>query len=584
MALDGIVVADLVSELKSKLVGGRIMKISQPERDELVLTIKNYEQYKLLLSAGAGLPLVYITEESKPSPLQAPNFCMLLRKYLNSARIMDIYQPGLERIINIRIEHLDELSDVKEKLLVIELMGKHSNIIFVDDQGKIVDSIKHVSGFVSSQREVLPGREYFIVETVKKLDMAAASFEEFDSSFSAMPQPVGKALVNCFTGLSPAVAAEIAYRADIDADDQVASLSPDARIHLFKTLKFVSDDIAAGRFFTQIIYKDGVPVDFSAVDMTCMNCEGYEKEILDSPSKMLHKFYAKKDTTVRIRQKSSDLRRIILNAIERAAKKYDIQSKQLKDTEKRDKYKEYGELLTTYGYSALPGAKKLVCTSFYTGEEVSIPLDETLSAIENAKRYFDKYSKQKRTFEATSRMIEVTKEEMEHLDSIRTALDIALSEEDLAEIKEELIDFGYMKRHILPGKKGGKKVKITSKPFHFVSTDGFDIYVGKNNYQNEELTFKFAKGGDMWFHAKGIPGSHVVVRTDGSELPDRAYEEAGRIAAYFSKGRDAEKVEIDYLERKNVKKPSGSKPGFVVYYTNYSLMAKPDISGIKEIK
>ena len=266
---------------------------------------------------------------------------------------------------------------------------------------------------------------------------------------------------------------------------------------------------------------------------------------------------------------------MVSTVLERSRKKYDLQLKQLKDTEKREKYKVYGELINTYGYGLEEGAKNLTALNYYTNENITIPLDTQLTPQENAQKYFDRYNKLKRTYEALTELIKETQEEIEHLESISTSLDIAVSEEDLTQIKEELTQFGYIKKkHI------GKKVKIKSKPFHYLSTDGFHIYIGKNNFQNDELTFKFASGNDWWFHAKGIPGSHVLVKTNGEELPDRAYEEAGRLAAYYSKGRGNDKVEIDYLQKKNVKKPNGSKPGFVVYYTNYSLVASPDINGL----
>ena len=270
-------------------------------------------------------------------------------------------------------------------------------------------------------------------------------------------------------------------------------------------------------------------------------------------------------------------------ALERCRKKYALQAKQLKDTEKKDKYRIYGEMLNTYGYSLEPGAKSLKCVNYYTNEEIQVPLDPQLSAHENSVKYFDRYAKLKRTWEALSVQIQETKDELEHLDSISTALDIAVSEDDLIQLKEELIQFGYIKRHY-SGKKGNKKVRINSKPFHYISSDGFHMYVGKNNFQNEELTFKFATGNDWWFHAKGIPGSHVIVKSEGQELPDRTFEEAGRLAAYYSKGRNAEKVEIDYVQKKQVKKTPGGKPGFVIYHTNYSLLIDPDIRNIQQVK
>ena len=274
-----------------------------------------------------------------------------------------------------------------------------------------------------------------------------------------------------------------------------------------------------------------------------------------------------------------DLRKIVNTALDRNRKKYQLQEKQLKDTEKREKYKVYGELIHTYGYGLPEGAKELEALNYYTNETIKIPLDPTLDAKSNAQKYFDKYGKLKRTYEALTDLTKETAAEIEHLESIATSLDIALTEDDLVQIKEELMEYGYIKR-----KRSDKKTKIKSKPFHYLSSDGYHIYVGKNNYQNEELTFKFATGNDWWFHAKGIPGSHVIVKSNNEELPDRVFEEAGKLAGYYSKGRENDKLEIDYLQKKNVKKPNGSAPGFVVYYTNYSLTIHPDISDLTLIE
>ena len=249
----------------------------------------------------------------------------------------------------------------------------------------------------------------------------------------------------------------------------------------------------------------------------------------------------------------------------------------MKDTEKMEKYKVYGELINTYGYNLESGCKSFQALNYYTNEEITIPLDPTMTPQENAKKYFDRYNKLKRTAQALEEQLQDTKEEIQHLESISTALDIALLESDLSQIKEELQEYGYIKKHFT----GKKKALAKSKPLHYVSSDGYDIYVGKNNYQNEELTFKFATGNDWWFHAKKMAGSHVIVKSKNEELPDRTFEEAGRLAAYYSSGRTAPKVEIDYIQKKHVKKPNGSKPGFVVYYTNYSLMIEPDISDLK---
>ena len=584
MALDGLVISNVVYELKEKLLDGRISKISQPEKDELVLTIKNNrDNYKLFLSANASLPLVYLTEESKQNPMTAPGFCMLLRKHLNSARILDITQPGLERILKFKIEHLNEMGDLCVKYLILEVMGKHSNIIFIDEDNTIIDSIKHISHLVSSVREVLPGREYFLPPAGDKKDPLSLTYEEFGESVLKKPLPVGKAVYTSLTGFSPLMANEICHRASIDSEISTSALTEEEGLHLYKNLERLIGDIKEHNYSPNIVFEGTTPVEFSCFPLTCYS--GLTKTETASISEVLESFYAVKNTVSRIRQKSVDLRKVVSNAIERNTKKYELQLKQLKDTEKRDKYKVYGELINTYGYNLEPGAKSLTALNYYTNEEITIPLDPTLTPGENAKVYFDKYNKLKRTFEALSNFIEETKMDLVHLDSIRTSLDIALAEEDLVELKEELMEYGYIRRRFTPLKNGAKnkKQKITSKPFHYISSDGYHIYIGKNNYQNDELTFKFATGGDWWFHAKKIPGSHVVVQAGGSELPDRTFEEAARLAAYYSKGRDANKVEIDYTEKKNVKKPGGGKPGFVVYYTNYSMLVSPDITGIVQI-
>lgn len=589
MAFDGIVIANVVKELRDTLLGGRINKIAQPEKDELILTIKGQarEQYKLLLSAGAGLPLIYLTENTKPSPLTAPNFCMLLRKHLNSAKILDIYQPGLERIINFKMEHLDEMGDLCVKYLIIELMGKHSNIIFCDDDMTIIDSIKRINQFVSSVREVLPGREYFIPSTTEKLDPLVVNCDTFRESILQKPMPIGKALYNNLTGISPLLANELCCRASIDAADTTDSLSEAAGLHLYKNFERLMEDVKNGTFTPNIVSLDGVPAEFSSVALNCYS--NHEVQAFDSISALLETFYASKNAVARIRQKSTDLRKVVANAIDRTSKKYDLQLKQLQDTDKRDKFKVYGELLTAYGYGLEPGAKVLNTINYYNNEEISIPLDPTMTPMENAKHYFEKYNKLKRTFDALTTQIQETKDELTHLESIKTALDIATEEDDLTALKHELTEYGYLKRRFTSGSKklekkaNAKKSSAKSKPFHYISSDGYHMYVGKNNYQNDELTFQFADGGDWWFHAKKMAGSHVIVKADGKELPDRTYEEAARLAAFYSSAREADKVEIDYTIKKNVKKPSGGKPGFVVYYTNYSMVSPTDISGIKQI-
>lgn len=578
MALDGIVISNITAELQQALTGARISKIAQPEADELLLTLKGPAgQYRLLLSAGASLPLIYLTQTNKPAPLTAPNFCMLLRKHIGNGRITRIWQPGLERIIHFEIEHRNEMGDLCQKDLILELMGKHSNIIFCTQEGMIIDSIKHVSAQTSSVREVLPGRDYFIPVTQEKCDPLKTSSEEFCSTVFAKPMPLAKALYTSYTGISPVIAEELCHRASVESAQSANTISELEQLHLYHLFELMMEDVKHAQFAPCIIYdEDRVPVEFASLPLTMY--QDMQTVSFDSASEMLETYYAMKNTVTRIRQKSSDLRRIASTALDRSRKKYDLQKRQLKDTEKRDKYKVYGELIHAYGYGVEEGAKSFDALNYYTNEMLTIPLDPTLSTQENAKKYFDKYGKLKRTYEALSELIQETEAEIQQLESICTFMDMALSEDDLVQVKEELTDAGYIRR-----KYTGKKVKITSRPFHYISSDGYDMYVGKNNFQNDELTFKVATGNDWWFHAKGAPGSHVVVKTNGDELPDRTFEEAARLAAYYSKNRGAEKVEIDYIEKKHVKKPNGAKPGFVVYYTNYSMMIDSDITGIQLI-
>lgn len=578
MAFDGITVACMAHELNEKIKGGRISKIAQPEADELLLTVKSAQgNFRLLLSASASLPLAYLTENNKPSPMTAPNFCMLLRKHISGGRILSVTQPSLERILRFEIEHLNEMGDLCRKYLIVEIMGKHSNIIFCTENDRVIDSIKHVSAQISSVREVLPGRDYFIPDTQEKANPLTIEETTFTALIGGKAAKLAKALYGSLTGLSPIAAEEICHLASLDSDRAANSYEPEELVHLYRTFRRFMEPVQNGEFAPAIYYEDGSPTEFSCLPLTLYGrCR---REDYLSVSRMLERYYAEKNTLTRIRQKSTDLRRIVQTALERNVKKYDLQAKQLKDTEKREKYKVYGELINTYGYNVEPGSKSFTALNYYTGEEITIPLDARIPVQENAKKYFDRYGKLKRTCEAVTGLLKETQAEIEHLRSIQTALDIALQEEDLVQIREELMESGYIRKR----PAGSKRPKITSKPFHYLSGDGYHIYVGKNNLQNDDLTFRFAKGNDWWFHAKGCPGSHVVVQTNGDTLPDRTFEEAARLAAHYSAKRGADKVEIDYVEKKHVKKPNGAKPGFVVYYTNYSMMIDSDITGIRQV-
>lgn len=582
MAFDGITVRALALELDNKLTGGKIQKVAEPEKDELLISIKHGgETYLLLISANASLPLMYLTDEKKKSPDTAPNFCMVLRKHMQSGTILKVEQIGMERVIRFSIEHSDEMRDLSTKYLYVEIMGKHSNIIFTKDDGTIIDSIKHVNAMISSVREVLPGKEYFIPKQEGKenpLDFSASSFL---SKISSVNDSIMKCIVDSFIGISPSLAIEMCFRAGIDADSNINSLSDSEK----KNLSYVFENIFGlirDEEFSPSIYFDKEKdknKDFSVIKLT--HFSDYEEKTYDTVSEMLKEYYSKKNHLENQKQKAYDLKRTVETILDRNRKTLVIQEKQLKDTEKSEKYRVYGELLHTYGSLAEEGAKSVTVDNYYTGEKLTIPLDPSITPRENANKYFKKYEKMKRTKEAVTERIEETKAAISHLSSIDNSLTIADTAEELDEIKKELSDAGFTKYHAPKGKP--KKMK-KSEPLHFVTEDGFDIYVGKNNFQNDYLTFKFANGNDYWFHVKTIPGSHVILRTEGKEVPDEDFVIAAEVAAYFSTGKDNEKQEVDYVIKKEVKKPNGSAPGFVVYYTNYSMVVHPSLLHVKEIK
>ena len=580
MALDGITVRNICTELDASLSGARIARIAQPETDALLLTLKTNDkkQIRLLLSASASLPLIYTTDKNQPSPATAPNFCMLLRKHIGNGRVIRIWQPGLERILHFEIEHYDEMGDLRRKDLILELMGKHSNLIFCDEEGTIIDSIKHISAQTSSVREVLPGRPYFIPATRTQLNPLETTEQEFCSMVFSKPVPLSRAIYSTCTGISPVFAEELCHRGGVESDQSALSIPQLEQTHLYHLFSLMMEDVRDRKFSPCMIFDPaGNPVEFSAIPLTMYS--DYTVKYFDSMTSILEQYYKLRNTVTRIRQKSADLRHITGVACDRTRKKLALQQKQLADTEKREKYRLYGELLHTYGYEAAPGAKSLKVINYYNQEEVTIPLDSEISAAENAKRYFDKYSKQKRTFEALTVQIAETQADLAQLESIQTFLEMALSEDDLVQVRQELAMAGYIKDHGKSGsgrKKSGKQP--VSAPYHYRNADGYDIYVGKNNFQNDYLTFHLANGADWWFHAKGVPGSHVILKVKDGETPDRAFEDAARLAAWYSKNRDSGKVDVDYVQKKEVKKPGGAKPGFVVYYTNYSMTIAPDIS------
>ena len=575
MAFDGITIACMVHELTEKLVGGRITKISQPEKEEVLFTVKSLTgQHRLFISASASLPLIYLTRENKPAPLTAPNFCMVLRKYLQGGRVVEVSQPGLERVIQIKVEHLDEMGDTCIRVLCFELMGKYSNLILCDDKNIILDSLKHVSAVMSSVREVLPQREYFIPVTVEKKDalsMDEASFYETAKASRVAPY---KMLYQSYTGISPFMAQEVCNSAGIDDRIMSGDLDEDALKRLYQAFDGLVQNIKACAFRPCIISENGKVKEYAVTDISSYG----DKQVFESVSELLYEFYSSKNKEDVMRQKSLNLRKTVQTVLERDYKKLDIQKKQLQDAAEREKYKIYGELLNAYGYQLRDGEKQVTVLNYYTNEDIIIALDPDLSIKENAIRFFDKYGKMKRTEEALEIQTKENEAEIAYLESVQTFLNLAASKEDLMQIQAELSERGFIKKSF-----DKKNKKIVNKPLHYVMDEEYDIYVGKNNLQNEEVTFKMANGNDWWFHAKGVPGSHVIVKSRNAnpatewDMPDEVFEAAACLAACYSKNGSPEKVEVDYIRKKHVKRPGGGEPGFVVYYTNYSMMIETNL-------
>ena len=595
MAFDGLFLSALVSEFKASILGGKISKIVQSEKDEIQLTIrKEKQQFFLHLSANPSIPLVYLSEQGKTAPLTAPNFCMALRKHIGNGLIQDITQAsrnlteqGLERVLLLHISHRDELGDIGIKYLSIEIMGKYSNIILLKEDFTILDAIKRISSAQSSVREVLPGRKYFIPDQFKKENLLCFPLESLQTFLENKKNPnterdsgmenLSDLLFQSFSGLSPLSAREISLDAGLPQDQKLGCMSSLDYEKLSDAILRLRKRIREGDFTPQILYENGKSFDFSAIPVRQYSGNpAFHVEIFHSPSELLTFYYGGKEKEDRVRQKSADLKKQCSTLLERVSKKLSLQEKQLKDTEKKERFRIFGELLTTYGYSLKGGEKELICENYYNGQEEHIPLEESLSPIENAKKYFDKYDKAKRTERNLSTQVKESKNTLEHLQSIVNSLATAENAEDLDDIRREMGEYGYMKP-ISPKKKKERK-EDKSSPRIFRSSDGYLLYVGKNNYQNEIVSFQIAEGKDFWFHVKGSAGSHVIAKTEGKsleELPDRLFEEAAELAAYFSSEKESAKVEVDYTERKNLKKVVGGAPGFVIYHQNYSILVTP---------
>lgn len=580
MALDGAAIAAVVHELREKTVGGRVDKIHQPERDEIIISLRCAgNNLRLLLCANPSFPRLHLTEMTKENPASPPMFCMLLRKHLSGGKITKVEQIGFERIVAISIESNDEMGFLSEKKLIIEIMGKHSNIILTDAEGKILDCIIHVDMTVSSVRTVLPGLVYELPPSHGKENPLESDADDAQAHLTGADTPLFRQLMDAYCGISPMMAREIVYRSTGDADMLGSAVPQAVRRRAAQCFEFVFDKIRRGDFSPTVLSdaESGKMLEVCAEDITLYGGAA-AKEHFDSMSEALDSFYMKKASGESMRQKSADLLKFVNNNIDRCRKKLQIQNETLQKASGRDKYKLYGDLVTANIYRIIRGMKGIEVQNYYSesGETVKIPLKEELTPSQNAQRYYKKYTKEKTAEEQTVKQKQLNEAEIDYLESVQQSIANAENLSEVNQIRDELIEQGYLKNkgRVKKG-KGGKKAFLP-EPMHFVSSDGYDIYVGKNNRQNDYVTLKIGRATDIWFHTKGIHGSHAIVKTSNAEqVPDETYIEAASLAAYYSRGRNGENIPVDYTEVKNVNKPSGARPGMVIYINYNTIYVTP---------
>ncbi len=560
MALDGIFLSSIISELKDSLLETKIDKINQPEKDEILLTFRGIKNKKLLISASPTYPRIHFTSISKDNPKVAPMFCMVLRKHLIGGRIKAITQHNNDRIITIDIANTDEMGFDSVYMLIIEVMGRHSNISLVRKRDfKVMDCIKHITSAINSFRILLPGVEYVFPPNSNKLNPFSYKREE-------LKRIPGKDLdegyyFQSFTGVSKVLSKELFHRARLKGEINIDLL--------LDTLDGYLEPLRSGLYnFT--MYYDSKPREFYCTEL--YNYDKYQSKVYESGSDLLETYYSEKDKAERIKNRTQDLEKIINTKLDRCYKKVKILNDTITEGSKKDLYRVYGELLTANIYSLKEGQKSATLWDYYSEDNsmITIPLDSNKSPSENIQSYYKKYNKLKKSEEAAVEQLKITEEEIDYLTSVINNISNITSYEEVHEIREELMEAGYIRY-----RKNKDKPK-TTKPHHFVSSQGYDIYVGRNNLQNDYLTLRFAGKTDTWFHTKNIPGSHVIVK--GNNLPEETLLEAASLAAYFSKGKASSKVPVDYTEVRNVKKPNGAKPGMVIYNTNKTIYADPEIT------
>ena len=582
MALDGAFLYAVKNELQL-LLGGRVEKVFQPSREEIIISIRTRSgSKKLYISANAGSARVHITSKQPDNPQTPPMFCMLMRKRLGSGKLIDIRQDGLERILFLDFECVNELGDIVTVTLACEIMGRCSNLILIDGNGKIIDSIKRVDEDTSRERLVLPGMKYTMPPRDERLNFLTAASEEIINKLKDMPSAeLSKALIRIFEGISPVLAREWTFFAGRGIHLQSDTINGDFLERLLYIIKKTKKQLLSGECcFSAASTKEGILKDFSFIRLNQFGTLMYTKE-LSSASELLDYFFFERDRAVRTKQRANDLFKLLVNLTERTSRRIAAQKAEFAECANKDYFKLCGDLISANMYSIKKGKSFLIAGNFYEDgcPDITIELDTRKTPSQNAQHYYNEYKKCVNAEKALALQIEKGEEELQYLDSVFDALTRADSENDIIQLRHELREQGYVK-------SGGSKNKPPKAlpPIEYRSSDGYTVLVGRNNLQNDKLTLKFAEKTDIWLHTQTITGSHVIIVTDGENPPDSTIEEAAIIAAVNSKGRESNIVPVDYCLVKYVKKPSGAKPGKVIF-TNYkTAFVKPDIELANKLK
>ncbi len=577
MPLDALCLRGLTAELSAALTGAKIDKIQQPERDMFLLSLRGQQgNFRLLISAGVGSARVHITEAAYENPQTPPMFCMLLRKHLLGARIRSVIQPGLERALILQLDAVDEVGEPVQRRLIVEMIGRHSNLILADEE-RIIDCLRRVDLEMSQLRQVLPGMVYRLPPTqAGKLDPLETDAAAFAAALSAAPEEAlcEKWLISAFSGLSPLVARELVHRACGDAGARLSDLDAAARLALGAALEALSAAVKAGAF-TPLLLTDRdsrKPFDFSFLPITQYGGH-FEQQTFPGFSPLLEAFWTERDRADRVRQRAQSMTKTITNLRDRTARKLALQQAEYEKTQDRERRRELGDIITANLYRMEKGMRVLLAEDFYAEgcPQVEIPLDPLKNPQQNAAKYYKEYNKAKTAEKYLTEQMAKARTELDYLESVLDEIRRAEGERDLAEIRRELQAGGYLARQ-----SGGKKpMKVPAqKPLRFVTESGLEIFVGRNNSQNDELT-KSARSTDLWFHTQKIHGSHVILRCENGQADEAAVLAAASLAAWYSQGREAGRVPVDYTRVKFVKKPAGAKPGMVIYTDYKTLFVSP---------